>query len=223
MMDFTLVNTYVRVLVPELDADPTFCATGSVAARYRPWPVVWGMSGAFMLRMLLAVVLGSLFGQQLERLPEEAARAGALVSAGTFGYLAWRLWRGPAPASPAAGAPAETRHAARHAAATSFGAIFCAELLDISLVTTFFLASGSTSPALIWLGATLAMMTKGLLAITLGGAARKWLPEKTLRYAAVAVCLVMGLEMGARAWRPETEGPARTPARAEIGARDRDR
>jgi putative Ca2+/H+ antiporter (TMEM165/GDT1 family) len=48
-------------------------------------------------------------------------------------------------------------------------------------------------PLVIWAGATLALATKGLLAITLGIGLKKFLPQDFLRVVSVGLCLALGL------------------------------
>jgi len=51
-------------------------------------------------------------------------------------------------------------------------------------------------PLIVWIGAVAAMVTKGVLAASIGAGVREWiqrhLSPKTIRYAAVGILLVMG-------------------------------
>jgi hypothetical protein len=50
---------------------------------------------------------------------------------------------------------------------------------------------------MVWVGAGSAMVTKGILAATLGAGVRQWIldrvPPKVIRYAGVAALLVLGI------------------------------
>ena len=55
------------------------------------------------------------------------------------------------------------------------------------------LAAHYHAPIIVWLGATLALMTKGVLALTLGASLCRRLPQNILRYGALSLCLMMGI------------------------------
>ena len=55
------------------------------------------------------------------------------------------------------------------------------------------LAAGSNAPGLVWMGGTLALCTKGALAMTLGVSLRKHVPDRLARTIASSSCFVLGL------------------------------
>jgi putative Ca2+/H+ antiporter (TMEM165/GDT1 family) len=55
------------------------------------------------------------------------------------------------------------------------------------------LAARYRLPSVVWAWAVLAMMTKGILAITLGANLRSRVPREVLRYATFGLCLAMGI------------------------------
>lgn len=75
----------------------------------------------------------------------------------------------------------------------SFCAIFSTEWGDIGQLITAALAIRYHAYFLVWLGATLALVTKGVLAMTVGMTLRRCVPAQLLRYGAISVCLLMGL------------------------------
>ena len=74
--------------------------------------------------------------------------------------------------------------------ATTF---FLAELGDKTMLATVTLASQLRSFLPVWLGSTVGMVIADGLAIGVGLAAGRRLPERTLRYVAATVFLAVGL------------------------------
>lgn len=176
------VAVYGMVFLTELIGDRTFLTISALATRSRPGPLLGGVTAAFMLKMLAAVLLGRVI----------AALPGGLVaglSAATFFAIAVALWRKkpeaqrkePAPARPWSGV-----------AFAGFAAIFCSEWGDVGQITAATLAARSHAGFVVWLAATLALVTKAVLALTVGVGLRRWLPAPVLRAGALTLCLVMG-------------------------------
>jgi len=65
------VASYATVLVAELVGDKTLYTLGSLATQFRLGPILVGAAMAFMIKMLIAVLLG----RQLAELPESAVSA----------------------------------------------------------------------------------------------------------------------------------------------------
>ncbi len=136
-----------------------------------------------MGKMFVVVSIGSAVGE----LP---AKVVAGTSAATFLMTSIFIWfkkPGNAPVVP------ERRRVWSKALLISFAAIFFSEWADIGQITTATLAARYQSPLTVWLGATLALVVKGILALTLGMGLRKALPREALRYGAFALCLLMGI------------------------------
>ena len=91
----------------------------------------------------------------------------------------------------------ERSYPAYRAALVAFAAIFFSEWGDVGQVTAANMAARFNSPLAVWLGAVSAMVTKGTLASFIGGSVRGWIQShfepKTLRYAATALLLVLGV------------------------------
>ena len=79
------------------------------------------------------------------------------------------------------------------AVAVSFAAIFFTEWADVGQIAAAALAARYQQPLLVWLGATTALVTKGVLAITLGVELRKRVPPQYVRFGAVTLCLALGI------------------------------
>ena len=128
MFTFTaLVATFLIVLSVELP-DKTLMATLVLTTRYRPLPVLAGVSAAFFVQCIVAVAAGRL----IDLLPH---RLVAAVVAVLFGLGAFILLRGQPP-----GADADIHtHAERSSfrmALASFGVLFAAEWGDASQLAT---------------------------------------------------------------------------------------
>lgn len=180
-----MAAAYVAVLAAELLGDRSLCAIGAMAARFRALPLLGGITAAFMGKALAAVLLGS----AVARLSGPTI---ALISAASFLGSAVLLWlrddgggAGRQPAVVAGGWGAATP--------VAFSSVFFTEWADVGQITTATLAARYHAPAAVWLGATLALVTKGALAITLGVGLRRVVPTHYLRRAAIAICLVMGV------------------------------
>jgi putative Ca2+/H+ antiporter (TMEM165/GDT1 family) len=178
-----LTITYWTVLIAELIGDKAIYTVASLATRYRPANVYLGITIAFMGKMLAAV----LFGQVLVNLP---IRVTAAISAITFFFTAYLLWRKQRKARELV---EESRGSAGGGIAVAFAAIFLSEWADVGQIAAAALAVQYRMPEAVWAGATAAMMTKGLLALTLGVQLRRYVPNDWLRIAAVTSCAILGL------------------------------
>ena len=180
-----LFATYGTVFVAEIVGDKLLYTTGVLATRYRALPILCGMAAAFMLKMGVAVLVG----KAIATLPNWLV---ASITAINFFAIAFVLWRKPDKREVKA-----KEYPAHRAALVSFAAIFFSEWGDVGQLTTAGLAAKFASPLAVWLGAVAAMVTKGILAASIGASVRTWIQNhfapKTIRYAAVGLLLLLGL------------------------------
>lgn len=190
-----LLATYGTVFVAEIVGDKLLYTTGVLATRYRWVPILCGMAMAFMLKMGVAVLVG----KAISTLPPWLV---ASITAINFFAIAFVLWRKPDKREVK---PKE--YPAHRAMLVSFAAIFFSEWGDVGQITAATMAAkfGSelanypryAAPLAVWLGAVLAMVTKGTLAASIGASVRGWiqahLAPKTIRYAAVGLLLFLGI------------------------------
>lgn len=176
-----LLAAYWTVLLAELAGDKSIYTVTSLALRFRPASVFCGLTAAFMGKMLAAVLLG----RTLLYLPSKWLTA---ASAGVFFATALSLWfRG------SGREPSRTLGRSwSNAVAVSFGAIFFSEWGDLGQVSAAALTARYQLPVAIWLGATLAMMTKASLALTAGLQLRRRISERLLRLLATLSCAALG-------------------------------
>ena len=180
-----LLTTYGAVFLAEIVGDKLLYTTGVLATRYRTTPIMFGMALAFMAKMGVAVAVG----KAISNLPPLAVAA---VTAASFLGLAFTLWRKPADPAGAA-----RKHSASKAAAVSFAAIFFSEWGDVGQFTAATMAARYGAPFIVWCGAVSAMVTKGVLAASLGAGLRAWIQQRVsprlVRYCGVAALLALGI------------------------------
>ena len=191
-MDLGTVATAFALIFPVELPDKTFVATLVLATRYRPLLVWIGVSAAFVVQCLVAVVAGGL----LALLPTAlvSAVAGTLFLVGAV-----VLWRGAASADNEETADEQEAAAARTTAdvhgfkvvATSFGVLFLAEWGDLSQLLTAGLAARYHDPVSVFAGSLLALVTVAGLAIVLGRTLLRFVRLSTIRRVGAVVCLVL--------------------------------
>ncbi len=173
-----MMAAYVTVLSAELAGDRTFFALGSLAARFRPWAVLVGAIPALMAKTFVAVLLG----QALSLVPGVVFR---VLTAATFLVLAVALWKRREPAA------TESRLPLGSVPLAAFATLFFAEWGDPGQIAVALLCARSGAPGAVWIGGSLALLTKALLAATVGVALGQWLGRRTLRLTTLAVYLVL--------------------------------
>lgn len=176
--------TYGAVFVAEIVGDKLLYTTGVLAARYRTLPIMIGMAFAFMLKMGVAVAVG----EAISKLPPILV---ACVTAASFIGVAVAVWRKDERRS-------QRKDVPHHKAAmVSFAAIFFSEWGDVGQITAAAMSAKYHVPLLVWLGAVSAMVTKGILAASIGAGVRGWIqehvPPKIIRYAGVTALVVLGI------------------------------
>lgn len=174
--------TYSTVLAGELIGDKSIFTVASLTLRFRPAAALCGVFAAFIGKMSVAV----LFGHLLARLP---ARWASGLSAATLLVTALCAWL----AKPEDHPRGELRVPWRSAVAVAFSAIFFSEWGDPGQLAAAALAATSAAPGIVWLGGTLALCTKGALAMTLGVSLRRHVPDRLVRTISSLCCLVLGL------------------------------
>ncbi len=192
-MDLAVIATTFALILPVELPDKTFVASLVLATRYRA-PLVWvGISIAFAVQSLVAVTAGGL----LSLLPTEVVAGAAAV---LFLVGAVVLWRGAARADAeekaseqefADRAPADV-HGAR-VVATSFGVLFLAEWGDLSQLLTAGLAARYGDPVSVFIGAWVALVVVGGLAVLVGRALLRVVRLGTIRRVGATVCLILAV------------------------------
>ncbi len=190
-----LLATYGAVFVAEIIGDKLLYTTGVLATRYRTVPIMIGMAVAFMLKMGAAVIAG----QFVSKLPPLLVASITMLS---FIGVAIAVWRKDERRA------AKKEVSAPKAAMVSFAAIFFSEWGDVGQITAAGAAAESLNQfgakygprdvmLLVWIGAVGAMVTKGILAASVGAGVRGWIqehiPPRIIRYAGVGALVLLGV------------------------------
>lgn len=177
------------VLVAELIGDKVMYALASLALRFR-WAVVFAaFAVASAVKMMVAVMLGG-------AIMRFQSHWTYLISAVAFFVSAILVWVDEPPET---GAQETKQGRWFNGAFVCFGAFFFAEWGDPGQIAAAALVLKSHLLLATWLGATLALMVKGAVALTLGLQIRQRLPQKTLRILSSGSCCILGiLAIGAK-------------------------
>jgi Ca2+/H+ antiporter, TMEM165/GDT1 family len=189
---YLLLLTYWTVFISELVGDKSIYTVSSLALRFRPTMVFLGLVLAFASKMLAAVLLGSFVVQLNSRWTDVASACAFFVSAMVIWF--------DEPETPNSQPRANVSWS--RAAMVCFSSLFFTEWGDPGQISAAALTLKSHAILAVWLGGTLAMITKGLLALVLGVELRDRLPQRTLRTLASASCCILGvLALGGVAFR----------------------
>ena len=179
-----LLATFGTIFVAELVGDKNLYTINTLTVSFPLRPVCCGMALAFSLKMLVAVLLG----QAIAGLPAALVTGMSAATFFTTGLIVWM--------KKPVGVPQRSSAPKRYwssALPVSFAAIFFSEWGDVGQIAAATVAARSHAPLTVWIGATLALITKGLLTLTLGAGLCRRLPQNILRYGALSLCFMMGI------------------------------
>jgi putative Ca2+/H+ antiporter (TMEM165/GDT1 family) len=171
-MDAFLLSTAV-IFVAEL-GDKSQLMALTFATRFKPVPVLIGITIATAVVHLASVLIGATLGAAL---PTDAISIAAAIAFVGFGL--WTLRGDELTDADEARAALPARNAVI-AVGTAF---FLAELGDKTMLATVTLATDA-DPVGVWLGSTLGMVAADALAILVGRQLGARLPERTIRIGA---------------------------------------
>ena len=179
---YVALAAFWTVLIVELVGDKSLYSITSLSLRFRAATVFIGISLAFALKMLAAVLLARL----LVRLHFWTD----LLSAAAFFVSALFVWL-KEPECALALRPVKASW--WRVVAVSFASLFFTEWGDPSQIAVAALTAKSHLLLASWLGGTVAMSAKGGLALLVGVKLRDHLPQRTLRALATASFAVLGI------------------------------
>jgi putative Ca2+/H+ antiporter (TMEM165/GDT1 family) len=164
------------------------------ATRFRVWPVLGGITAATAVVHLVSVALGYGLGAVLP--------TGWINLAAALAFVGFGLWtlRGDALTQEDQARAARTTRSAVIAVGAAF---FLAELGDKTMLATVTLAIDRGWLG-VWIGSTLGMVAADALAIVVGRALGRHLPEKTIRYGAAVLFFAFGAWLAVQAVRALT-------------------
>jgi putative Ca2+/H+ antiporter (TMEM165/GDT1 family) len=185
-----LLVAFVAIFPVELP-DKTFVATLVLATRYPPLPTWLGVSLAFAVQCVVAVLFGSLIG----RLPDQPVR---LAAAALFVIGGLVLFRGARKAGAAEAAEQrEFEDKVRdvktgwRAFGASFVVLFAAEWGDLSQLLTISLVGRYHDAVSVFIGAWGALLVVSGLAVVAGRFLLRYLRLSTIHYVGSAVCFLL--------------------------------
>lgn len=178
--------TALLLILPVELPDKTLLATLVLATRYRPLPVLAGVSAAFAVQCAIAVTAGRL----LTLLPE---RVVAGVVAVLFGIGAVVLLRGGAEEPDEEEAADRAARGPLSVALTSFGVLFAAEWGDASQLATAALTARYQDALSVFVGSFVALVTVAGLAVALGGVITRRVPLHFIQRVAGVLFAVFAL------------------------------
>ena len=174
---------YGTIFVSELIGDKNVYTISSLATRFGPFPVFCGFTAAFAIKTLVAVLLGSVIAE----LPTSVV---ATVSAVTFFLTALMIWFQRD--NDLAMEREEKSHWPK-AILVPFAAIVFSEWGDIGQIMAATLTARYQAPVVIFLAGTLALATKGVLALAVGVSLRRRVPISILRPVSATLCVILGV------------------------------
>jgi Ca2+/H+ antiporter, TMEM165/GDT1 family len=184
-MDPVVVGlTFLAIFVVELP-DKTFLATLVLATKYRPILVWIGVSLAFAVQTVVAVLLG----HAVSFLPDDVVHAAAGIMFLAGAVILIREGRSH---QQAVGEEPDTKdvHGLR-AVLASFLVLFAAEWGDLSQLLTISLVAKYQEPAAVFVGALSALLVVSGLAVVAGRQLQRFVKLHVLHYVGAGVCLVL--------------------------------
>jgi Ca2+/H+ antiporter, TMEM165/GDT1 family len=177
-----LAVSFGVIFVAEL-GDKSQLMAMTFATRFRPWPVLLGISVATAVVHAASVGIGYGLGAALP--------TGWINLAAGLAFLAFGAWtlRGDTLTDEERGKAERTTRSAIVAVSVAF---FLAELGDKTMLATITLAT-QHGWAGTWLGSTVGMVAADALAILVGRLLGKRLPEQAIKYGAAALFAVFGI------------------------------
>ena len=186
-MSVAVALTTLLFILPVELPDKTLMATLVLSTRYRPLPVLLGVSAAFAVQCAIAVTAGQL----LTLLPE---RLVAGLVAALFAIGAVILLRGGGNEEDDEVTVAKAaRRGPLAVAATSFGVLFAAEWGDASQLATAALTARYEDPVAVFVGSFVALVGVAALAVALGGIITRRVPLRLIQRVAGLLFAVFAL------------------------------
>jgi Ca2+/H+ antiporter, TMEM165/GDT1 family len=178
--------TFLAIFVVELP-DKTFLATLVLATKYRPILVWIGVSLAFLVQTLVAVLLG----HAVSFLPAEVVQAAAAVMFLIGAVILIREGRSHQEAA-ASDEEVETKELHGYKAVlASFLVLFAAEWGDLSQLLTISLVAKYEEPFAVFIGALSALLLVSGLAVVAGRQLQRFVKLHVLHYIGAGVCLLL--------------------------------
>ena len=177
-----LLLSFGVIFVAEL-GDKSQLMAMSLASRFKPWPILAGITVATAVVHAVSVLIGAVAGKSL---PTDWI---TLIAGIAFLFFAAWTLRGDELTEDDESAAARARWSAFVTALIVF---FLAELGDKTMLATITLATREGWFGT-WLGSTIGMVAADALAILVGRMLGRRLPERTIKYGAAVLFAICGL------------------------------
>jgi putative Ca2+/H+ antiporter (TMEM165/GDT1 family) len=175
-----LCRAYSAVLGAELIADRSVVSVGALATRFRLGAVFAGLVLGSVAKSFVAVM----FGHTLKSVP---AIVVTILGAATL------VWGGFLLLRQASKDTSKTTPTTRTGIGAAFVTVLFSEWIDIGQLTTAFVASHSIDLNAVWLGAALALITKGAVATLIFTSLCRLVPARPMIRVGAAVCFTMAM------------------------------
>jgi Ca2+/H+ antiporter, TMEM165/GDT1 family len=180
-----LAVSFGAIFVAEL-GDKSQLMALAFATRFKPLPILIGITVATALVHAVSVIVGALLQVTLPTRAISIA-AGVLF----LGFAAWALRGDTLNADDERRVAASSERSAVVAASTAF---FLAELGDKTMLATITLATTYGAVG-IWVGSTLGMVAADAIAILVGRQLGSHLPERAIRIGAAVLFVIFGVAL----------------------------
>jgi putative Ca2+/H+ antiporter (TMEM165/GDT1 family) len=180
---YVIFAIYGAILLSELVGDRSIFMIGSLTVRFSALSIFCGFAAAFAVKMFVAVLLGRIIAE----LPQNFV---TLTSAITFFITAMIIWFKKEDSE---SIPNENEARISKGALFTFLAILFSEWGDPGQIMAATLTARYRLPVVVWLAGTLALITKGVLALALGRGLRNRVPMHWLRPVSAIVCLALAV------------------------------
>ncbi len=180
-----LAVSFAAIFVAEL-GDKSQLMALAFATRFKPLPILIGITVATALVHAVSVIVGALLQVTLPTRAISIA-AGVLF----LGFAAWTLRGDTLNADDERRVAASSERSAVVAASTAF---FLAELGDKTMLATITLATTYGAVG-IWVGSTLGMVAADAIAILVGRQLGSHLPERAIRIGAAVLFVIFGVAL----------------------------
>lgn len=189
-MDWHLVLLSFGLIFPVELPDKTFVAALVLSTRYRPLAVWIGVGLAFGVQCLVAVTAGHAVSFLPGWVVHVLSTVMFLIGAVILLRAAPRAAAAEEEQERSFGQKASKEQQGWHAVTTSFLVLFAAEWGDLSQILTLNLVARYGSPASVFVGAWVALLTVSGLAVLGGRLLLRYMKLSLLHYLAAGVCLI---------------------------------
>jgi Ca2+/H+ antiporter, TMEM165/GDT1 family len=181
---------YSAVLLAEIVGDRSMYTIAMLRLRFRSPFIYAGVAAAFASKMGVAVVLGSV----LVKIP---LRWSSIVTGIVLLGASAAVWRGEEKGERSDVCP---HPRSSHATMMAFASLFFSEWADPGQMTAAAIAGETHIPVATWVGATLALFTKGIIAVLIASLIGTRFTIDRMRPVSATFLAAMGLSALAGIW-----------------------